>query len=158
MKRISDMRLESLRSQLERHPRQHGYYIIDLVSIKDLRESGRTNEEIMDVLTDLWYDEPSDRVSVAQSDQTWADYRVEFAEARTHTIEALVGGRDVGHTRDTISKNVASECFDQFIAIVDDKLSFYIRLGIGNADYVFNHGVVAIGEKRAGILWVVEGD
>lgn len=158
MKRINDTQFQAFRSRVEQHRRMNGYYIIDVVSISEMREAGLSDEEIMDALTDLWDDEPADREFSVPSNQMWADYRVEFAEARTHTIEALVGGRDVGHTRDTLPDGVAGECFDQFLALFDDMPKLYIRLGIGNSQYVFNRGVVAVGESKAGILWVVEGD
>ena len=157
---LANDRFQALRASVLAHPRMHGYYIIDLVSIEHLRAIGYTEEAIIDALYDYWNDDPSkpDPTDIPQ-DQTWqGDYAVSFDEAKELAIEVLVGGSAVGHTVDTIPRALVEHFVTAFINLFDTERRYYARLGLGNREYVFLQGIVVTDPQKAGILWVVEGD
>ena len=73
-------------------------------------------------------------------------------------MAALVGGKDVGHTRETISERVAQELWDKFRGLFSFNTRFYVGLGFGDSEYAFQQGVVAVDDQKAGCLCVIGGD
>jgi hypothetical protein len=156
---INDPEFVTLKHAIEAHPRLCGYYIIDTISITALRTAGASQAEILDKV--IAYFDDTEKVPHPNSvpdDSTWLDYEVGMEAARDAAFEALVGGPGVGHLHDTIPPDEAEQYFTRFVALFESDRQYYVGLGIGNYDYVFQRGVLVVDQHRAGILWVVESD
>lgn len=103
-------------------------------------------------------DTPWPPVAARPMDQKWSDYRVEASEARAEVVNALVGGRDIGHTHDTIERRLAETLWETMESQFGSDRDYYIRLGFGRRDHVYQRGAVIIDRTRAGVLFVVEND
>ncbi|MGD8570565.1 MAG: hypothetical protein PVJ39_20930 [Gammaproteobacteria bacterium] len=103
----------SLKSFIESHPRLCGYYLIDLVSIQNIRDLDISEDEKLDIIFEHFDDQewPSPPVN---TDHLWEDYSVSKEKARDHLVEALVGGKNIGHTNDTISPEASESIFNKF--------------------------------------------
>ena len=112
----------------------------------------------MDELASLWDDDTANPEREQAADHEWSEYLVEVTEAREHAVAALVGGNAIGHTCVTIQENLAEEFFERFVGLFDEPKQFYIRMGFGKSEYVYQYGVVVMDSTKAGILWVVESD
>lgn len=155
---INNPEFARVKAEIEAHPRLCGYYIIGLVSIRDFRTDGAQQETIFEELVKRFDDDPSEPNPEFIPDHGWTDYETTFDCARAHTIESLVGGGQIGHTKKTMSESMAGELFDRFVAVCGANPRFYIGLGIGDRKYVFMYGVLIVADDRAGILWIVESD
>jgi hypothetical protein len=92
------------------------------------------------------------------SDELWTDYEAREAAARAHVAAALIGGRDVGHSRDTIPEGTAHAFWTRFRDLFLADARFFLGVGLGDPAYVHLQGVVAVDDDKAGCLCVVEGD
>jgi hypothetical protein len=155
---INNPEFSVLKAEVEAHRRLCGYYIIDLVSIRDLRARGESQESILEILIDRFDDESAEIDRGIVTDEKWSDYEVTMDRARTHAVESLVGGPSIGHTKKTMSESTAADLFDRFVAVCGANPRFYIGLGIGNREYAFTYGVLIVADELAGILWIVESD
>ena len=156
---VNDPEFLILKQAIEAHPRLCGYYIIDIISITDLRNAGVSQADILDKVI-AYFDDPAKEphLNYVPDDSTWLDYEVGMDAARGAVIEALVGGPGVGHTHDTIPPQDAERYFNIFTALFGSERQYYVRLGIGNSEYVFQRGALVVDQQRAGILWIVEDD
>ena len=148
----------ALKRDIEAYPRLCGYYIVDLVSIRDFRVNEMPQEEILEKLVDHFDDDPKQSDPGIVLDHEWSDYETTLDRARDHTVEALVGGQQIGHTVQTMHELTARELFDRFVAVCGPSSRFYIGLGIGDQQYVFHYGVMIVARDVAGLLWIVESD
>ncbi|MDX1433134.1 MAG: hypothetical protein R3286_11870 [Gammaproteobacteria bacterium] len=155
---IDDPDFLDLRERVLAHPRMHGYYLVDLVSIEALRAAGRSEEEILDEVLEHFDDSPWPPPEERPADLTWVEHEVDAAHAREAAMEALVGGSQVGHTRDTIPPRAARQMWQDFERLFGDERRYYVGMGLGDSRYVYLHGAVIVDRERAGILWVVESD
>ena len=155
---INNAEFARIKTDVEAHPRLCGYYILGLVSIRDFRINGVSQETILEQLVDRFDDDPTEPDPDFVPDHGWNDYETTLDRARNHTIESLVGGRQIGHTKETMTEPTAGDLFDRFVAACGANPRFYIGLGIGDPRYVFMYGVLVVADERAGILWIVESD
>lgn len=155
---IKSIDFTALKADIEAHPRLCGYYIIHLVSIRDLRADNTPQEKILEILVEHFDDDPNDPDPEFVPDHEWSDYETTLDRARVHTVESLIGGPRIGHTVQAMDDSTAGECFDRFVEICGPNPRFYIGLGIGDRKYVFQYGLLAVADDRAGILWIVESD
>lgn len=153
-----DAEFRALRRRVSRFPRMHGYYLIDLVSIEALRAAGRSEEQILDTVLEHFDDEPWPPADRRPDNVSWTEHEVDRSRADEVAIRALVGGRDVGHTRETMPADTARDIWREFEALFDERRRYYAGMGLGNHAYSYLHGVVVVDRARAGILWVVEND
>ena len=148
--------LDQLRDNLERHPRMHGYYLLNFVPLpvdwQGDEEASLT--KAFEALDDQTWKPPELR----PKDQLWMDYEVDEARARAHAVEALVGGGAVGHTRDTVSERDSSTIWKRFRDLFSLEARFFIGLGLGDPAYTFQHGAIVVDNQKAGCLCVIEGD
>ena len=155
---INNPEFARVEADIEAHPRLCGYYIIGLVSIRDLREDAVPQEAILEKLIDRFDDDPTELDPDFVPDHEWTDYETTLDRAWDHIIESLVGGREIGHTRKTMSESTASELFERFVGLCGSNPRFYIGLEIGDPTYVFMYGVLIVADELAGLLWIVEDD
>lgn len=146
--------LEALQATLAKFPRMHGYYLLKVVDIKWTDDEDASLDVIMQQLDDQTWP-PREHRPIAPR---WTDDIITEEDARDIVIAGLVGGANVGHTRDTISPSTAAAVWDQFCALFSERMRFFRNDGFGDKKYVFSTGVVAVGATRAGILVVVESD
>jgi len=149
-----------LKAEIETYRRTSGHYIVDLVSISFLRIAGVTQEELLDAVFEHWDDRPWPPKSVRPSNQSWdSDYQVDADEARRHAIKTLVGGADIGHTKEAMSQPVATQVWERFAAFFErTACRYYVGMGLGNREFTYLSGVAIVDHQHAGILWVVESD
>ncbi len=132
----------------------HGYYLLKVVDIEWTDDEDASLDVIMQQLDDhAW--PPREQRPIAPC---WTDYVLTENDARDIVITGLVGGANVGHSRDTISRPTATAVWDRFRALFSEGMRFFRNDGFGDKKYVFSTGVVAIDATRAGILVVVESD
>ena len=150
---IADDRFHALKQSIESYPRLAGYYIINMISIRHLRENGYTQEAILDAVIYYFDDDPQ---------KSYPSYRyyeeVPYHEAKIGIIKDLVGGNSIGHTVETMSPEVAEQYFDAFVDLFDTDRRYYVGLDIHNDEYVFWYGILVVDSDKAGILWIVESD
>jgi hypothetical protein len=150
--------LRALRSEIEAHRRQAGYYLLRLVEISDLRAQESDEEALLDRLFEHFDDEPWPPPDQRPQDQTWNEYAVDRATARSAVTAALVGGPDVGHGRLTIPRARAESYFDRFEALFEEPRRYFVGMGLGDQRYSSQQGAAIVSAARAGLLWVVESD
>ena len=148
----------ALRADIESYPRLCGYYILGLVSIREWRHAGVPQETILQKLIDHFDDDPTDPNPDFVPDHEWADYETTHDDARGHVIESLIGGPQIGHTKETMSASTAAGLLDRFVAACGANPRFYIGLGLGDRKYSFMYGALIVADDLAGILWIVEDD
>jgi hypothetical protein len=157
---IASPALAALRRDLEAHPRQHGYYLLSLLAL-DVPHPGAHEDSVLDALFEQLDDTswPPAAVRRAQAEtQSWADYLGSAAAARATVVEALIGGAGVGHIHDTIQPAVAEALWARFERLFDKERSYYLGVGLGKREHVFQRGVVIVDGAKAGALFVVEDD
>ena len=146
--------LEAIQATLAMFPRMHGYYLLKVVDIEWTDDEDTSLDVIMQQLDDhAW--PPRDQRPISPC---WTDYVITEEDARDIVITGLVGGANVGHLRDTISRPTATAVWDQFRALFSESMRFFRSDGLGDKRYVFSTGVVAVDATRAGVLVVVESD
>ncbi len=148
--------LAQLRRDLDRYPRMHGYYLLNSVQMPANWQSDE--EHSLSSAFELLDDHPWMPVETHPNDQYWTDYEVFETEAREQTVAALVGGNEIGHARETIPQGVAASIWESFRKQFSPQARFFVRLGLGNPEHVFQRGTVVVDEETAGCLWVVESD
>jgi hypothetical protein len=148
----------ALKAEIESHPRLCGYYILELVSIYEWRHGGVPQETILEKLVDHFDSDPTDPNPNFVPDQEWTDYETTRDDARGHVVESLIGGSQIGHTRETMPRSTAAEFFDRFVAVCGANPRFYIGLGLGDRTYSFQYGALIVADELAGIFWIVEDD
>ena len=148
--------IEEIRGLLANHPRIHGYYLLQLVQLppswQDDEEASLT--EAFQSLDDHEWPPPELR----PAEQSWSDYEVTELIAKRRTISSLIGGREVGHSRDTIDPQLASQIWDAFRAIFGSAPRFFCGVGLGDSAYVYLDGAILVGDNKAGCMCVVEDD
>ncbi len=157
MKALETNEFLALKAEIESNKRLHGYYIIKLAEITALRACG-DSETIAEQVFRCFDEQEWSPVEKRPKDQAWNDYAVDRSIAREHTICALVGGSEVGHTKETISRKKAEEFVDRFESLFGQPRIYYTGMGFGDREYVFQKGLSIISNNLAGILWVVESD
>lgn len=148
--------LAQLRRDLERYPRMHGYYLLNTTQLPVDWQSDE--ERSLTAACESLDDHPWKLPEILAQDQLWTDYEVCEAEACEHVVAALVGGNEIGHSRDTIPQEVAVSIWERFRKLFSPQARFFVRLSLGNQEYVFQRGAVVVDEVTAGCLWVVESD
>jgi hypothetical protein len=88
----------------------------------------------------------------------WSDNETSEAEAAHEVIVSRVGGREAGHTRDTMTPEEASNVWARFRALFSGRPHFFVRLGFGDPAYAILRGAVVVDTDHAGALCIVEGD
>ena len=157
---VADPAFDSLRALTDRRPRLCGYYLLGLVAVPPPPEDAAERDEFLSDLFEQFDDQPwpprDDPCWV--NDQTWDDYECSVVAARTHLLEALIGGPEIGHTVLSMTPAEAAEAWDLFQAAVPGAKCYYTGMGLGDPLYVYRPGVVAVGRGRAGFFGIVEGD
>lgn len=153
---VNSAPIEEIRGVLANHPRMHGYYLLKLV---ELAPSWRDDEDaaLSDAFQSLDDHEWRPREQ-RPADQSWSGYEVAESTAKQRTISALVGGREVGHSRDTIDPQLASRIWDAFRASFGAAPRFFCGVGLGDSAYVYLDGAILVDDSKAGCLCVVEDD
>jgi hypothetical protein len=156
MDTVDNSDFRQLRSQIESYPRLCGYYLIDLISVVDLAEEELDESDMLSRAFQHLDDQ--EWPAVRPTDHTWLDYRVERKIARAHTIEALVGGAAIGHTRKAMPSAKAEEFFDRFEEFFGPERHYYVGMGLGDQAYTFQSGVGIADGHLVGLLGIVDGD
>lgn len=146
---------ELIKGELAKHPRLCGYYIVKFV---ELPADWRKREEATLTTAFQALDDHAWKPPGLCPADPWADYEVEESLAREHAIMALVGGRDVGHSIDTIHPLEAASIWARFRGLFLADAHFFCGVGLGNSEYVFQNGVIVVDDFKAGCLCVVESD
>ena len=147
---------EALQRELTACPRMHGYYILKLVSIDP---TWATHEEdSLDTLFESFDDHPWPPPSQRPQGGAWTDQEVSEEAGAQEAIAALIGGREAGHLRDTLSPDRAADVWRRFRALFSERARFFVGLGLGDRAYAFQRGTVIVDVDRAGALCIVEGD
>jgi hypothetical protein len=156
--------IERLQRDLSSRPRLCGYYLLRFMQRTPTAHPFDEGEldRLFETLDDQPWPSRTERETLAPG-QTWADYEVDEAAARTAVVEALVvealvGGPQIGHIEATIPASEAVEIWQRFRALFSPHAHFYGHLGFGDPEHVFSGGVVAVDHERAGALIVVESD
>ncbi len=148
----------TLKSQITSYPRSSGYYLIDLVSIEVLTHQPLLEDEKLDLLFQHFDDQEWPPKLERPQDQSWEDYTVERSKARDHLIESLIGGNSIGHMSDTIPTSEANSIYKDFELLFSPPCKYFINMGLGSYDYVFQLGLAIVDNQRAGFIGVIEND
>lgn len=145
-----------LRRALDSYPRMHGYYLLNFVP---LASGWRDEEEAsLSAAFEALDDQPWPPPELRPNDQRWVDYEVDEVSARAHAVEALLGGRAVGHAMDTVPEPEALKIWEAFRGLFSPDARFFTGVGLGDSAYVFQSGVVVVDDVKAGCLCVIEND
>lgn len=147
-----------LQRDLETHPRRCGYYLKGWRELAPLRAAGMNDEQIADEVFEAFDEVPWPAREQRPTDSSWEDYAVGREEARALAVAALIAGPECGHNRLTMTPEAASAFFDRFDALFTGPRKYFARLGLGNQDYAFQHGIAILSQDHGGLLWIVEGD
>lgn len=154
---LLDTRMDEIARTISAHPRMAGYYIlrlIDITAIRPLVAEDRMLDAVFEHFDGRTWPPFEERVALG----SWSDYEVTAEKARAEVIGALVGGGAIGHTRDTMSEPVARETWERFASLFAPDRKYFIGLGLGDRQYVFQFGAAIVDATRAGFLGVVESD
>ncbi|ULH18075.1 hypothetical protein MF271_24260 (plasmid) [Deinococcus sp. KNUC1210] len=167
---IHDPALEELRAELAQYPRMDGYYQLDLVSIKILRQARMTQNEILKALYDRWAPHEANAAyraafpfpligtpTLEQRTPEFNDYESTVENALEALTYELKGGSGIGHLADTISPVKAAELATRFFALFRSPQA-YRGLGLADPFFVFEQGVVLLDDERAACLLMIESD
>jgi hypothetical protein len=139
--------------------KQSRYYIIDFVSIAELREQGKPNDEIAAIAAE-YFDDHEWPIRKDPTIPVPKDVRfpvVSEEEAKKDIIEDLCGGPNYGHTNYAIQPEEAEKIWKEFMSFFgDDKVLYGVSLG--DTEYVFLRGVVVVDRDKAGVLNIVQND
>lgn len=155
---LDNKAFKCLKSEIENHPRMCGYYIINIVGISNFPLDAQERGSLLNEVFEHFDDQQWPPIYEDQSEQTWDDHEVEREKARSHLIEALIGGNSIGHTIDTIPSTLAKEFWNRFESLFADSRRYYMSMGLGDPAYVFLRGVAIVDNDKAGIISIVEGD
>lgn len=146
--------VEAIRATLAKLPRMHGYYLLKVVDI----EWTSDEESSLDVIMQQLDDHPWPTRAQRPTFPCWTEYVITEEDAREMVITGLIGGANIGHARDTISRPTAIAVWDQFRSLFSERVRFFRNDGFGDRRYVYSTGAVAVDATRAGILVIVESD
>ena len=150
---IDDPSFLALKAELEGIPRSNGYYLIDLVSVYELRVGGSSEEEILEQVFQHFDDHEWPPVDQRPADQTWNDYSVSADLAAACVVESLAGPYG-----DSISTHRANSLWREFEALFPPPRKYFIGMGFGDPMMAFNLGAAILSYDRAGLIFVVESD
>jgi hypothetical protein len=157
-KTIANQEFVELKAEIESYPRLCGHYLVDLIAIPGLPEGGVDREMFLKELFQYFDDHEWPPPSGRATDQSWDDYQCDRDVATAHVVEALVGGRSIGHTDETMSHAKALEFWYRFEALLEEPRHYYTGMGLGDQEQVFLYGAVIVGSDAAGLLWIAESD
>jgi len=139
--------------------KQTRYYIIDFVTIAELREQDKSNDEIAAIAAEHFDDhewpirkDPS--IPVPQDVRFPA---VSEEAAKKDIIEDLCGGPNYGHTNCAIQPEEAEKIWKEFMSFFGDGKVVY-AVSLGDPEYVWLRGVVVVDKDKAGVLNIVQND
>lgn len=158
IKNIINPAFEGIIERAETYPRICGYYILGLVDISGCRLTGMSDSDITNLVVDYFHDDPRWIESGSTLEGDWDGYERSEEIAINHLLSVLVGGGPIGHSRDDMPREIALEIVDLLKSIFNGSNRYLIDLDIGDRSYVFNHGVLVLSEKMAGLVYVVESD
>ncbi len=154
---VNDPAFNAFRRELESYPRLCGYYIIELLSIAELKRLGLARERILEQVFEYFDDETWPPLAQCNTGRSWdSDYRIDAKQAQGQLIDVLTGGVHIGCRRPTIDAQQARNFFERFERFFAADSCYYSGMGLGNPEYALQHGLVAVDNARAGIVWVVE--
>lgn len=140
------------------HPRMTGYYILRRIDITAIRAHISSEDRMLDMIFEHFggttWPPFEERVALG----SWADYAITAEAARTEIVGALVGGDDIGHLRDTMSRTVAEQTWAQFESLFAGDRAYFTGLGLGDRRYPYLRGIAIVDAAHAGYLGIVEGD
>ncbi len=153
-------RFKNLRSQIQSYPRQSGNYYFDFKQ--------RTNVTAEDDVAQLFAQ--LDLVTISSED--WIEYEASKEVAKNWLKNALIGGSEIGHTKNTIEPTKAEDFAQNFFLLFDSNAKYYTNQlknkndetlsnafdHFGNRDHVYSYGVAIVDNKNIGIIWIVESD
>jgi hypothetical protein len=111
---IAEPKFVAFRSRLTQYPRMDGYYLVDIVSIESMRTAGCSQEEILDTTFEHFDDQDWPPPEARPLNIPWSADAVDSDTAERVVMRALIGGREVGHTMDTIPPDVAGFLWSEF--------------------------------------------
>lgn len=129
---LDDPGFLELRAKLESIPRSNGYYLIDLVSVYELRVEGSSEEEILEQVFEHFDDQDWPPFEQRPADQTWNDYSVGADLAAACVVESLLGPYG-----DTISTDLAKSLWQEFEELFPPPRKYYIGMGFGDPMMAF---------------------
>ena len=150
---LNDPSFTQLKSMILAYPRGSGHYLTDLISIRELREQGMSEEQLCDLVFQHFDDRPWPPKEERRSDGTWAEYRANAELAESELIYSLIGPYE-----QTMPKVIASAVWQQFDSLFEQPKTYYVRMGLGKQEMVFSLGVAILSASRAGLVFVIEND
>lgn len=143
---------------IELHPRLCGHYIVGLVELDATETANTSREEILDSV--FQHFDPSTWPPRQQrpQDQQWQDYRCSRQDARSHTVQALIGGRFIGHTEPAMDEATAVQLFERFETFFGPQRQYYLGMGLGEQKYTYQHGCAVGDDARLGVFCIAESD
>jgi hypothetical protein len=154
---VREPRLDAIERTLAAHPRRVGHYILRLIDIALIRTQV-SEERMLDALFEHFAGRTwppfEERVALG----SWRDSIATADDAGDEVVGALVGGKAVGHTTDTMNAAVAARIWADFASLFASDRTYFRGLGLGDPAYVYLRGAAIVDATRAGYLGVVEGD
>jgi hypothetical protein len=154
---LQDQAFTEFRSDLERHQRGAGYYLVDILDLTSLRAVAMDDEGVLHAAFESLDDQAWDPTGIQWS-MPWSNHELPRERARFYGVDALVGGRSVGRRVASMSPDHAGRYFDTFEEFFVEPRRYFVGLGLGSRDYVFHNGIAIVTDGRAGLLGVVESD
>jgi hypothetical protein len=134
---------------LKRHPRRDGRYIFQVRQVLSPQTPASILNELLVEYRQSNKPEPEAELS---------DYLVSRSDACEILANALMGGSSIGHEAQSVPSDIAREVTEKFLNLAAEDAHFYALSELGNSDYIFTRGVLAIGTSCAVLLWIEEND
>lgn len=152
---IRDPRMDELATILAAHPRLDGYYTLRRVDITELRarlSEDRMLDAVFEQFAGQTWSPFEERVALG----AWRDYAVTADVAQDEVVRALVGGGDIGHTRDTMSAALAARTWERFASMFAADRTYFTGLGLGDRRYAHQRGAAIVDATSAGFIGIVD--
>jgi hypothetical protein len=149
--------MNEIAQRFEAHPRMAGHYVLRLVDISALRpllSEDRMLDAIFEQFDGRTWPAYEQRVAIGP----WRAHATSADDARAEVVGALVGGVEIGHSRDTMSAAAAGEVWTAFSSLFATERTYFVRLGLGDPRYAYQRGAAIVDATRAGYVGVVEDD
>ena len=142
---LNDPKYQQLKDHVKASEHER-HYIVDFVSVVDLRAQGKTNDEIAKIAAE-YFDNSQPGEDWESVDEVWA---------QKHAIEDLRGGLDYGQTEYALQEDEAEKIWEEFVELFNKDRTFY-TVSFGDQAHKWRSGILIVDSDKAGVLHIAQG-